>query len=244
MYRFPKVSCICITYGRTNVLDESVYSFLIQDYPGEKELIILNDYEGLHIALEHKIENVKVINADNRYASLGEKRNACIKETTGDLICIWDDDDIFLSNRITSIVKKIGSRPYILPNKHIYYSNEIRLIPYGVKAQAVFYKSLWNEIGGYPLIDTGEDAKFEHNVRVSGKFRLVDIDVEEVAYLYRWRITNSYHVSSFQYEHSRKGPEDFVLKNVHETEYVIKPKWYEDYVSVADEAKRAYIQKA
>ena len=40
----PKVSCYCATYGRVSLLEESVHSFLIQDYDGEKELIILNDF--------------------------------------------------------------------------------------------------------------------------------------------------------------------------------------------------------
>ena len=41
----PKVSCYCPTYGRTSFLEEAIYSFLNQDYDGEKELIILNDLE-------------------------------------------------------------------------------------------------------------------------------------------------------------------------------------------------------
>lgn len=37
----PRVSCQCITYGRTTLLDEAVECFLRQDYPGEKELVSL-----------------------------------------------------------------------------------------------------------------------------------------------------------------------------------------------------------
>jgi len=33
-----------ITYGRVEFLEESLHSFLLQDYPGEKELVIVNDY--------------------------------------------------------------------------------------------------------------------------------------------------------------------------------------------------------
>jgi hypothetical protein len=38
----PRVSCQCITYGRTTLLDEAVESFLRQDYPGEKELEVVS----------------------------------------------------------------------------------------------------------------------------------------------------------------------------------------------------------
>ena len=42
----PAVSCICLTYGRPHVLEEAIHSFLLQDYAGSKELIVLNDYAG------------------------------------------------------------------------------------------------------------------------------------------------------------------------------------------------------
>ena len=44
MERTPAVSCICPTYGRPELLEEAIYCFLLQDYPGPKELIVLNDY--------------------------------------------------------------------------------------------------------------------------------------------------------------------------------------------------------
>jgi glycosyltransferase involved in cell wall biosynthesis len=39
---YPPISCKCITYGRVDTLQESIYSFINQDYPGKKELIIVN----------------------------------------------------------------------------------------------------------------------------------------------------------------------------------------------------------
>jgi glycosyltransferase involved in cell wall biosynthesis len=39
----PLISAKCITYGRVNTLEEALHSFLQQDYPGKKELIIVND---------------------------------------------------------------------------------------------------------------------------------------------------------------------------------------------------------
>lgn len=231
MRLFPKVSCMCVTYGRTEVLDESIYSFLIQDYPGEKELIVLNDLGTLE--LKGDFPNVTIINRKDRYASLGEKRNACIEKCSGDIVTIWDDDDVFLPNRISSAIKRIGNKPYILLNKHIYYSDEIRIIPYGVKAQAWFYKSLWKEVGGYPPINNGEDIKFENNIRTQGKFSLVDLPIEEVSYFYRWRRTNSYHISSFKDEDSYEGPKEHVLRTVDDKTYTITPHWRKDYISIA-----------
>ena len=191
MPQYPKVSCACVTYGRTDLLNESVYSFLIQDYPGEKELTILNDLAELEISGSFK--DVVIYNEEKRYESLGEKRNACVEKCTGDIICVWDDDDIFLPNRISSSALLMRNRPYVLPNKHVYYSDEeMRLVSYGVKAQALFYKSLWKEMGGYPALNRREDSSFENTIRTNGKFNLIEIDSKDVSYIYRWRITGSY----------------------------------------------------
>ncbi|MCL4258972.1 MAG: glycosyltransferase family 2 protein, partial [Anaerolineales bacterium] len=49
----PPVSCICPTYGRVELLEEAIESFLRQDYPGQKELIVLNDYAGQTLHFDH-----------------------------------------------------------------------------------------------------------------------------------------------------------------------------------------------
>jgi GT2 family glycosyltransferase len=66
----PAVSAVCPTYARPHLLEESIYSFLQQDYAGKKELIILNDYDQQTLVFEHP--EVKVFNVKQRYPSLGE----------------------------------------------------------------------------------------------------------------------------------------------------------------------------
>ena len=67
---FPFISCKCITYGRVNFLEESLYSFLNQDYPGKKELIIVNDYPLQTLVFEHP--DVKIYNLDYTFNTIGE----------------------------------------------------------------------------------------------------------------------------------------------------------------------------
>ena len=59
-----KVSCFCCTYGRPDVLEEAIESFLRQDYEGPKELIVLNDFTQQTLHFEHP--EVKIINAEQR----------------------------------------------------------------------------------------------------------------------------------------------------------------------------------
>jgi len=59
----PKISCLCPTYGRPQCLEEAIFSFLTQDYQGEKELVILNDLADQTLIFDHP--DVKIINVKN-----------------------------------------------------------------------------------------------------------------------------------------------------------------------------------
>jgi glycosyltransferase involved in cell wall biosynthesis len=116
MMQKPKVSCYCATYGRVNLLEESLQSFLIQDYQGEKELIILNDFPDQTIYFNHP--QVKIYNHKKKESLLGKKFNDCVKYCTGEILFPWEDDDIYLSNKISFSVNKMISN-----NKRIFHTN-------------------------------------------------------------------------------------------------------------------------
>ena len=61
---YPFISCKCITYGRVHTLEESIYSFINQEYPGKKELVIINDYPLQRLEFNHP--EVKIFNLDYR----------------------------------------------------------------------------------------------------------------------------------------------------------------------------------
>lgn len=70
----PPVSCICPTYGRVALLEEAIETFLRQDYPSPKELIVVNDYAGQTLYFDHP--EGRVINVPQRFHSVGEKYKA------------------------------------------------------------------------------------------------------------------------------------------------------------------------
>jgi GT2 family glycosyltransferase len=47
------ISYMCLTYGRPKVLEEAIESFLRQDYKGEKELVVLNDFADQTLVFDH-----------------------------------------------------------------------------------------------------------------------------------------------------------------------------------------------
>ena len=72
----PAVSCFCLTYGRPELLEEAIFSFLQQDYAGPKEMIVLNDYADQVLTFDHP--EVQVVNVPRRFRTLGEKMNAAV----------------------------------------------------------------------------------------------------------------------------------------------------------------------
>jgi len=97
-----KISCYCLTYRTPELLEEAIQSFLMQDYAGEKELIVLNDEPEQELVFLHP--QVKVYNMKSRCDNIVKKYNHAISLCTGDICVPWDDDDICLPHRLSSIV--------------------------------------------------------------------------------------------------------------------------------------------
>ena len=64
------ISVVTLTYSRTNLLEEAVNSFLLQDDPSF-EMIIVNDKHNLTYTINHP--NIKIINLENRTSCILEK---------------------------------------------------------------------------------------------------------------------------------------------------------------------------
>jgi len=101
MGNIMKISAICPTFRRPELLEEAIQSFLMQDYAGEKELIIVNDEKEQTLVFDHP--QVKIFNLNERAPSLADKYNYAVSLASGDMITPWDDDDIYLPNRLTTI---------------------------------------------------------------------------------------------------------------------------------------------
>lgn len=98
-----KVSCICVTRNRRKFLENSIECFINQSYVN-KELVILyysDDNETKGLAKKNNNTNVFFHEYDVSLGlTLGALRNKCVELTSGDYICVWDDDDWYHPNRI------------------------------------------------------------------------------------------------------------------------------------------------
>jgi glycosyltransferase involved in cell wall biosynthesis len=192
------VSCICPTYARPQLLEEAIHSFLVQDFEGEKELLVLNDFGPQTLRFDHP--EVTLINLPVRFRTLGAKRNAAVSLCRYDVIAVWDDDDICLPHRLSYSMRNYEQkRRFFWANKYFLVNEgKIRSIQ-RVRSHslAVWHRSLFEEVGGYPARAVGEDADLQIRFfEASDWDQSFQLEDQDIFYLRRWLGTGSFHTQS------------------------------------------------
>jgi hypothetical protein len=242
MREHPAVSCICLTYGRPEVLEEAIYSFLCQDYPGRKELVVLNDYEEQHLTCDHP--DVQVFNIPKRFRTVGEKMNAAVALAAHDLLFVWDDDDIYLPHRLRfSVARFEPHKGFFKPDKAwVWNHGEVsgpatNLFHVG----SCWSRALFDAVRGYSAEGTGYDLVFERRLQQHFPNSITPYAIEphDIYYLYRWAGTGSYHMSgfgSYQAGHNvgHQDVEAFVHQrasqgHIRRGHVPLQPHWQADY---------------
>lgn len=105
----PLVVCVTPTYGRFHLLPEMLWCWTQQTYEN-KQLIIVNDQPNFTI--ECDVPGVTVVNVPERFPGLGAKRNFIAKQVPEEAVFVvtMDDDDLFLSNHVASLVAVMPSQ--------------------------------------------------------------------------------------------------------------------------------------
>lgn len=190
----PFISAKCITYGRVGLLEESLHSFLQQDYPGKKELIIVNDYPLQTLKFDHP--EVKIYNLSHTFPTIGAKENFATELCNGEIICQWDDDDVALPNHMQNVADHFTDGSNILHWKTGVYYNEPNITEVGWIGNSgiVFRKTAWESIGGHPDENAGYDMTFVNKLHKLGGVRFAEIAKEKASWFYMWG-GRDYHMS-------------------------------------------------
>ena len=185
----PFISCKMITYGRVDTLVEALHSFLIQDYPEDKcELIIVNDYPKQKLIFDHP--QVTIYNLDETFPLIGEKENYAIERCKGELIAVWDDDDVALSNHLSNIAKFWKPDANLLHWQNGVFYNEpviTKLMSIG-NSGIVYSKKAWEAIGKSPIENAGGDMTLVVAIHNLGRDKVIlaDPSNEECSWFYMW----------------------------------------------------------
>jgi glycosyltransferase involved in cell wall biosynthesis len=233
---------MCLTFGRPpRILEEAVYSFLNQDYPGPKELLILNDFTQQTIVFDHP--QVTVVNADARFRTVGEKRNAAVARCRHDLLAVWDDDDIYLPHRLSFSVSQYDEqRRFFKPTRAFVLNDGIISGPSSnlFHSSSMWHRTLFDEVGGYARMGSGEDVDIETRFKkvIGHGMTYGLIQPWEIYYLYRWYGTGSYHLSGFGRDGPDRSGNDQVMEFVRDQlergiirpgRIALEPQWSVDY---------------
>ena len=157
-----KLSALCCTHNRPHYLGELIECFLRQDYPEhQRELIILDD-AGQYGNIEG--EGWKIISVKTRFASLGEKRNACAALVSADSegLLVADDDDLYFPHWFSAHAEALKRGDWSCPSL-IYTENDGLLqtgstggIFHGAHA---FRREIFRKLQGYKALNSGEDQE-------------------------------------------------------------------------------------
>jgi glycosyltransferase involved in cell wall biosynthesis len=165
----PKVSILTPTYKRETFLPSLIKIVENQDYPGEKEWIILDDGDNDNSSLFAAIPYARYYHMIK--TSLDIKRNQLNKMATGQILINFDDDDYYRPERVSYSVAALlqGSAQlagcssinvYFLKDKKIY-----RFGPMGAKhatAATMAYTQEYAQSHSYSG-DFGEERNFTNN---------------------------------------------------------------------------------
>lgn len=243
----PFISCKMITYGRVEFLEESLYSYINQDYlPKNSELIIVNDYPLQKLKFDHP--QVKIYNLDKTFTSIGEKENFATSKCQGDIICQWDDDDLAMPWHLKNVARYFVPGSDLLHWHKAIFMNVPNIAAIGGVGNSgiVFSKKIWNEIGGHPLENAGYDMTFVLKIKHTAPQNVVFADPpdSEASWVYVWG-GRGYHMSG-------QGTDDNTRPNVIERhashieerrlrgeiptgDVQLNPNWKYNYTSLLEE---------
>lgn len=238
----PPVSCACMTYGRPRLLEEAIASFLQQDYPGPKELVVLNDYAQQFLVCDHP--EVTIVNVPKRFRTVGEKMAALVALCAHDLIFVWDDDDIYLPHRISFSVQHFDpARGFFKADKAWFWNNGQISGP----LQNIFHagsccsRQLYDAVRGYGAVTSDYDQHFEARLVRYDPNSVVpfSIDAADIYYIYRWGGTGSYHLSALvpnEYHQLGATLDQKVMQaELEQGRVTLHPHWAMDYIQQVGE---------
>lgn len=187
------ISCKCITYGRVEFLEESIESFLRQEYAGDYELVIINDYPLQKLHFDHP--KIRIYNLDFTFNTIGEKENFAISSCKYDNIAVWDDDDLAMPNHLSNINKFFPNYDLIHWKGVAFISKKIASIHSLGNSGIIYSRNIWQRVGGHAFENAGYDTTFVQKVKkAGGRIGVGTPSDEEVSWFYTWG-NGSYHMS-------------------------------------------------
>lgn len=237
-----RISCYCPTFRRPHLLEEALQSFLLQDYAGEKELVILNDEPEQTLRFDHP--QVRILNVSKRITSLPEKYNIAAGKCSGQLLVPWDDDDIYLPHRLSAIATTASAGGWYTDDL-LFDSDPDGATPVKgiVHCNHAWTPGLLIACGAYH--DANGQASFDWILANQARSRIGPIRTKAApSYIYRKHHGSRNHSRRETWNESDHDAA-FVEGNplVLRGEIFLRPQWTRDWMAYAEAAKGRPVKK-
>jgi hypothetical protein len=222
------ITFLTLTYKREHLLEECIYSFLLQENVINHELLIINDNPNVEYIFDHP--NINIINVKKRFESISDKLKFGFANSKFNYIYRLDDDDLLAENSIINIENNInnnlGFDIYRSKNVHFFVNNKYEGLSSNVNNGNLYTKEYINNIQ-FPNTSFGED--YDITFKFNAKIYQSDI----TTMIYRWGM-DTMHISGLgnntnEYILSKS---DEILKNTKTGKIYLSPNFKSDYYSI------------
>jgi glycosyltransferase involved in cell wall biosynthesis len=208
MSDYPFISCLCPTFRKPAQLQNAVACFLEQQYPIDKrELLILEDtdmlYHNHRFLSEKGVYEVK--SHQNRFETLSDKYNELVRMSQGDILVVWEDDDVYLPNHLSRISMTMGkdiASPRAVHPSRVYstYGNVFQQESATGRFHAAlaFNRKAHDLIGGWPKTKRADfDQQLIAILRDNVGFDNSTPEGFNPTYCFRWESSGAFHGQNF-----------------------------------------------
>jgi len=231
------ISCHCPTFNRPDQLAEVIECFRRQDYPADRRELVILDDAGQYG--DQAGDGWRIISVDRRFRTLGEKRNAVVGLCRGDVLAVWDDDDIYLPWHLSQIAAAVSAGARWVRPETIYTltggQQRLRTKPTGgiFHGAWAFTREAFEAADGYPMIQSGQDQGLLKRMKAAGIETFST--TERPSYIYRWGSHGGPpHLSAMGKEgYERRGRESIAWTPA------VRPRWTKDWVRMTEKKVEA-----
>ena len=195
----PLVSCLMVTRNRFAQAQLAVQCFLSQTYPNKELIIIDDDPDDALFLWSQRLNEACITHCrlENKGLTLGELRNLSVEIAKGDLVCQWDDDDLYDPVRLEfqiSVLLHQECHASILSRVLIWWPAGERLSVSCYRnweGSMILYKELMPK---YKQLRRGEDTQLLNSMR--NKIKIAKMDLPR-SYIYIYHSKNTWNSEHF-----------------------------------------------
>lgn len=238
------ITALMLYYGRRNVAEEAIESFLRQTYP-HKRLIIVNTHPD-PVWFEEDRPEIEVHNIiPNTFANLNAKYNYAFTQVKTRWWAPWDSDDIWLPwhwQNLADNIKNLKESTYpgkVGINKSYFAKNNvIKAIGWQMWGDCIF-ETFDKDGNRYPKCDQNSPDNCDRQIVFKGWNRFwIRPPAYPISFIFRWH--DSGHGSTVTGEegpthHAKLREKMYAIRNSEP----FKPHWDRDYVKDVEEFEKS-----